>query len=113
MIVPIPDSGALGLQNFPLLFDGQVLSSWNVHYLNLERLPSLLSDNKHKLDWLGVHVGLGFSDRERRQKTTARLEMQPLTQVKEDVEKQIDLSFLESDEVLISYLEQKLVQSKA
>lgn len=63
-----------------MLNDG-VLKSWNVHYVNLDRLPSLYIEDPKRLTWLNSHVSLMLSDREREQKE-ADHGMKPLTEVK-------------------------------
>lgn len=59
------------------------LSTWNVHYVNLERLPSLRTDELKKLKWLNSHVALAFTDREARERAAGN--MSAFTQVKDSI----------------------------
>lgn len=84
VVVVIPQSGTFSLYDFPLIFDGRSLNSWNIPYLNLSRLPVLAVDDRKRSAWLNAHIALGFSDQEREQKVTGT-EMQPLTQLKDSI----------------------------
>lgn len=39
--------------------------AWNIHYLNLDRLPAIDISDPSKLTWMDTHIGLMLSDRER------------------------------------------------
>lgn len=39
--------------------------AWNIHYVNLDRLPIIDISNPSKLTWVDTHIGLMLSDRER------------------------------------------------
>ncbi|KAI6007541.1 hypothetical protein F5J12DRAFT_79382 [Pisolithus orientalis] len=52
--------------NFRTTFDCGVPTLWSMHRMNLDRCPSFKPSRSHKaFDWLGPHVGLMFSQRER------------------------------------------------
>jgi MYND finger len=56
----------LSLSPFPISREGQLFNLLNIHYLNLNRLPALKLPVKHeKLQWMSLHHGLAFSDKER------------------------------------------------
>ncbi|KAJ7256453.1 hypothetical protein B0H12DRAFT_1286199 [Mycena haematopus] len=65
IIVPLPSSfaqGGINIDPFPIAVHGLV--PWSIHRLNLDRLP-VLNLKARKLDnWLNVHVGYAFSERE-------------------------------------------------
>ncbi|KAF8597029.1 hypothetical protein BDV93DRAFT_569974 [Ceratobasidium sp. AG-I] len=58
------DSSGYFLQSFPILRQ-TAYSPWNVHCINLERMPMLDLQYPKKLDWLNSHSALQLSDRER------------------------------------------------
>lgn len=68
MLLPIPQSGTRFLRDFPLIRRDNVWSAWNVHYTNLDRLPTLRTGEPKQLAWLDSHTALAFSDRERQQR---------------------------------------------
>ncbi|KIK13866.1 hypothetical protein PISMIDRAFT_371194 [Pisolithus microcarpus 441] len=52
--------------NFRTAFDCGVPTLWNMHRVNLDRCPPFkLSKSPKAFDWLGLHIGLMFSQRER------------------------------------------------
>ncbi|KAI6115235.1 hypothetical protein EDD16DRAFT_1794548 [Pisolithus croceorrhizus] len=52
--------------NFRTALDCGVPALWSMHRVNLDRCPSFkLSRSRNAFDWLGPHVGLTFSQRER------------------------------------------------
>ena len=55
----------LTLDPYPVLMDDSKPNLWNIHYLNLSRLPPLDLSSLKRLQFLHTHVGLAFSDRER------------------------------------------------
>ena len=68
VVVPIagplqPDGFAL--DRFPMPLTDKVGAPWNLHHLQLDRLPALDISNKSRVDWIGPHLGLTMTDRER------------------------------------------------
>lgn len=51
-------------RRFPIVRRKGLYLPWNIHYLNLDSLPSLSTAQKSSLSWLNLHVTLAFSDRE-------------------------------------------------
>ncbi|KIK13865.1 hypothetical protein PISMIDRAFT_17684 [Pisolithus microcarpus 441] len=52
-------------RNFRMAFDCGVPTLWSMHRMDLDRCPSFkLSKSRKAFDWLGLHVGLMFSQRE-------------------------------------------------
>ncbi|KAI5981818.1 hypothetical protein EDD15DRAFT_2534946 [Pisolithus albus] len=51
--------------NFRMAFDRGVPTLWSMHRVNLDRCPSFkLSKSRKAFDWLGLHIGFMFSQRE-------------------------------------------------
>ncbi|TFY75994.1 hypothetical protein EWM64_g8018 [Hericium alpestre] len=62
----ISSPGGFFVNPFPLIFDVTVLTLWNIHRINLDRLPALDITDKIRLsNWLNPHISLAFSDREK------------------------------------------------
>ena len=56
----------MSLSPFPISREAQHFNLLNIHYLNLNRLPALELPVEHeKLQWMTVHQGLAYSDKER------------------------------------------------
>ena len=56
----------MSLSPFPISREGQLFNLLNIHYLNLNRLPALELPVKHeKLQWMSLHHGLAYSDKEK------------------------------------------------
>jgi len=49
---------------FPVILREKTPTLWNIHYVNLDRLPALDTSDSKKLDWISPHLALTFSDRE-------------------------------------------------
>ena len=56
----------MSLKRFPIIQQKMTLSLWNVHYVDLERLPVLDLSSSNRLSFLPAHTNTTFSDRERR-----------------------------------------------
>ncbi|KAH7926180.1 hypothetical protein BV22DRAFT_1194548 [Leucogyrophana mollusca] len=54
------------LGRFPIVSHGQNLTSWNVHRVDLDRLPALQTTTPGSMEWLRPLCFLMFSDREKR-----------------------------------------------
>jgi hypothetical protein len=67
MIAPVFEplkAGGYPIDKFPML-QHQSFTPWNIHHINLDRMPLLDIQNRQKLQWLVLHLVLQFSDRER------------------------------------------------
>ena len=56
----------MSLAPFPVIRQDKMLSLWNIHYVDLERLPVLDLSASSKLSFVKIHVDMSFCDRERR-----------------------------------------------
>ncbi len=56
----------MSLKPFPVIQQEKTLSLWNIHYVDLERLPVLDLSSPDRLSFLPIHIGMSYSDRERR-----------------------------------------------
>ncbi|KAF8345638.1 hypothetical protein F5887DRAFT_169977 [Amanita rubescens] len=56
----------MSLKPFPVIQQDKTLSLWNIHYVDLERLPVLDLSSPDRLSFLPIHIVLSYSDRERR-----------------------------------------------
>ncbi|KAF8628196.1 hypothetical protein AX15_004046 [Amanita polypyramis BW_CC] len=56
----------MSLMPFPVVKQRKMLSLWNIHYIDLERLPVLDQSSATKLEFVKIHVSMSLSDRERR-----------------------------------------------
>jgi hypothetical protein len=56
----------MSLKPFPIIQQDKMLSLWNIHYVDLERLPVLDLSSPDRLSFLPIHIILSYSDRERR-----------------------------------------------
>jgi len=56
----------MSLKPFPVIQQDKTLCLWNIHYVDLERLPVLDLSSPDRLSFLPIHVILSYSDRERR-----------------------------------------------
>ena len=56
----------MSLKRFPIIQQNMTLSLWNIHYVDLERLPVLDLSSSNRLSFLPAHVNTSFCDRERR-----------------------------------------------
>ncbi|KAM6496297.1 hypothetical protein JOM56_009003 [Amanita muscaria] len=54
----------MSVNQFPIVKSGNSLAVWNIHYLDLDRLPVLNTSMKDKLAFLHPHLLLANSDRE-------------------------------------------------
>ncbi|KAF9651598.1 hypothetical protein BDM02DRAFT_3138753 [Thelephora ganbajun] len=68
VVVPIaeplqPDGFALN--RFPIPLTDKVEAPWNFHHLQLDRLPALNVSSRPRVGWIGPHLGLTMTDRER------------------------------------------------
>lgn len=71
--------GGFAIKNFPLLLSRDNLRTvWNVHRVNLERLPVIDVSQTDKSSWVCPHVSLALSDRERDLRQQASSSLQPL-----------------------------------
>ena len=76
---------------FPVIRQDKILSLWNIHYVDLERLPVLDHSASSKLSFVKIHVDMSFCDRERRlcaAETEGRLQTSDLdvvTRVKQSI----------------------------
>lgn len=53
------------MKNFPVVMHKKTPIVWNFHRVNLDRLPAIDISKPSKISWLGTHLGLTLSDRER------------------------------------------------
>ena len=51
---------------FPVIRQDKILSLWNIHYVDFERLPVLDLSAASKLSFVRIHTNMSFCDRERR-----------------------------------------------
>ena len=56
----------MSLKRFPVIQHDKTLSLWNVHYVDLERLPVLDLSASNRLSFLPAHISASYCDRERR-----------------------------------------------
>jgi hypothetical protein len=68
--IVVPISGALSadgysLNPFPVVIKDKAVYPWNIHRVNLDRLPFLITPELADLSWLGAHLSLALSDHER------------------------------------------------
>jgi hypothetical protein len=56
----------MSLKRFPIIQQNKTLSLWNVHYVDLERLPVLDLSASNRLSFLPAHINTSYCDRERR-----------------------------------------------
>jgi hypothetical protein len=68
VVVPIaeplqPDGFALN--RFPIPLTDKVGTPWNLHHLQLDRLPILDVSRRSRVNWISPHLGLTLTDRER------------------------------------------------
>lgn len=50
---------------YPVFLDSEIVTAWNMPYLNLQSLPILDTRQQARLDWLTTHTSMMFSTRER------------------------------------------------
>jgi MYND finger len=50
---------------YPVFLDSEIVTAWNMPYLNLQSLPILDKRQQASLDWLTTHTSMMFSARER------------------------------------------------
>jgi MYND finger len=50
---------------FLVVIKDKIINPWNIHRVNLARLPILDTTRAKKLQWLNTHLGITMSDRER------------------------------------------------
>jgi MYND finger len=50
---------------YPVFLDSEIVTTWNMPYLNLQSLPILDTRQQASLDWLTTHTSMMFSARER------------------------------------------------
>lgn len=85
LLRPSPESPhSLGPQPFPVVFRTPQPTLWNIHYLNLDRMPLLKASAPKGLDWLKGHVNLAMSVRERANET-AHLRLDPILHIKHTI----------------------------
>lgn len=68
VIAPIsgPNStGGFTMKNFPVVMHNTIPVVWNFHRINLDQLPAIDITNPSKISWLGTHISLMLSNRER------------------------------------------------
>lgn len=66
--------GGFAIKNFPLLLSHNIPPTvWNIHRINLERLPVINVNQTGQFDWINQHVSLALSDRERALRERASL----------------------------------------
>jgi hypothetical protein len=68
VVVPVsPPATADGycLNNFPVIFQGNSSTVWNIHRLKLDRMPALDILDTRRLEWMTTHLSLMLSDRQR------------------------------------------------
>ena len=69
VVVPLSaphGSGGFATSNFPILLSqDRPPTAWNMHRLNLERLPTLHLEKTGNPGWICPHVSMAMSDRER------------------------------------------------
>ncbi|KAI0068615.1 hypothetical protein BV25DRAFT_1895833 [Artomyces pyxidatus] len=97
--VVVPPSGPLTpggfyLNPYPLIFEGTTPTLWNIHRLNLDRLPALDPTAKSQLSWLNPHVSFMLSDRERSSVSGAQLKQQSVQQTLVDVKESLHSIFI-------------------
>ena len=56
----------MSLKPFPVIQQDKTLSLWNIHYLDLGRLPVLDLSSSSRLSFLPMHLNMSYADRERR-----------------------------------------------
>ena len=56
----------MSLKPFPVIQQDKTLSLWNIHYLDLGRLPVLDISSSNRLSFVPMHLGMSYADRERR-----------------------------------------------
>ncbi|KAF8348729.1 hypothetical protein F5887DRAFT_597878 [Amanita rubescens] len=56
----------MSLKPFPVIQQDKTLSLWNIHYLDLGRLPVLDLSSSNRLSFLPMHISMSYADRERR-----------------------------------------------
>ncbi|KAG8714183.1 hypothetical protein FRC09_017903 [Ceratobasidium sp. 395] len=56
--------GGYGLDPFPILRGDNGIYLWNVHYVNLDRMPILDTEDPSKLGWLPTHINMQLSQHE-------------------------------------------------
>ncbi|KAF8697114.1 hypothetical protein AX14_001440 [Amanita brunnescens Koide BX004] len=56
----------MSLKPFPVIQQDKTLSLWNIHYLDLGRLPVLDLSSSNRLSFLPIHLNMSYADRERR-----------------------------------------------
>ena len=82
----------MSLKPFPVIQQDKTLSLWNIHYIDLERLPVLDLSSSDRLSFLPVHIGMAYSDRERRlctaenEGTLKTLDLDSITRVKQSIQ---------------------------
>jgi hypothetical protein len=57
--------GALSILNFPVVFNGGHSTPWNVHRVNLKKLPPIEFSDARTTEMLSAHVSMMFSHQER------------------------------------------------
>ncbi|KAK2465897.1 hypothetical protein APHAL10511_001538 [Amanita phalloides] len=87
---PLGQKG-MALKPFPIVKHNKILSLWNIHYIDLDRLPVLNLSSPDDLSFVKIHVAMSFSDRERRI-SLARSDVDAVTHVKQSIQ----LLFLDS-----------------
>ena len=65
MIVPAAGSSIDRFNPYPVILKDRIPTLWNIHYINLDRLPILDTTNLDELEWVNGNVSLSLSDRER------------------------------------------------
>ena len=56
----------MSLKPFLVIQQDKILSLWNIHYLDLERLPALDLSDSSMLSFVKMHIDMSFCDREHR-----------------------------------------------
>ncbi|KAG8685848.1 hypothetical protein FRC09_014499, partial [Ceratobasidium sp. 395] len=56
--------GGYGLDPFPILRGENGPYLWNIHYVNLDRMPVLNTEDPSKLGWLSTHINMQLSQHE-------------------------------------------------
>ncbi|KAI0321948.1 hypothetical protein OF83DRAFT_1096596 [Amylostereum chailletii] len=69
----------------PVMLQGTVATTWNIHRVYLDRLPLLDVTKRDALDWVNIHVSLMFADRERGMRSGGSLVNQSAHQTMVDV----------------------------
>ncbi|KAF8655051.1 hypothetical protein AX16_003252 [Volvariella volvacea WC 439] len=80
------DPGGYTLNLTPVFNQGGIVSSWNVHHLDVSRLPRIDHLKKAQFDrWFNSHVSFMFSDRERLIRTGTSGKRELLVELKDSL----------------------------